>query len=95
MNRQIINPDVDNNSSNGTISTIFQISISNSQELTDDTNHQNQDNNSNGDNDGANQENVEIINFMQSNYHNETVEGNEDERINSFDISKINSNRTN
>ena len=95
MNRQIINQNVDNNAFNGTISTIYSISISNSQELTDDTNHNHQDNNSNWNYDGAIQENAELGNFMQPNYHNENVEGNEDERIHYFDISRINSNRTN
>ena len=90
MNRQNINQNVDNNSFKDTISTISVISISNSQELTDYTNHS-QDNNSNG----AVQENSEIGDFMRSNYNNENVEGNEDERINYFDISKINSNKTN
>ena len=62
MNRQNINQNVDNNSFKDTISTISVISISNSQELTDYTNHS-QDNNSNG----AVQENSEIGDFMRSN----------------------------
>ena len=91
MNRRIINQNVDNNSFNGTISTIHSISISNSQQPTNNTN-QSQDNNPNGNNYGA----IQIVgNFMQANYHNENIEENEDERINDFDITKINSNKTN
>ena len=94
MNRRIINQNVDNNSFNGTISTILSISIPNSQELTDVTN-QSQDNNSNGNNYGAIQDNEEVGNFIHANNHNENMEENEDERINDFDITKINSNKTN
>ena len=97
MNIRNNQQNLDNRRYNLNISSIHLNSMSYRQETTNDTNSS-LNINSNADINGSLQENVLEGNFIlaqHSNYNNVNVEGNEDESLNYFDISKININRTN
>ena len=97
MNIRNNQQNLDNRRYNLNISSIHLNSMSNLEETTNDTNSS-ININSNSDINGSLHENVQEGNFIlaqHSNYNNVNVEGNEDESLNYFDISKININRTN
>ena len=97
MNIRNNQQNLDNRRYNLNISSIQLNSMSNREETTNDTNSS-ININSNADINGSLHENVQEGNFIlaqHSNYNNVNVEGNEDESLNYFDISKININRTN
>ena len=97
MNIRNNQQNLDNRRYNLNISSIHLNSMSYRQETTNDTNSS-ININSNADINGSLHENVQEGNFIlaqHSNYNNVNVEGNEDESLNYFDISKININRTN
>lgn len=86
-----------NNSSNGNIPLIQAIQIQNNQNS--NVNSINfQVTNSNSDINGSFHDDGSDLNAMIEdffNYHAEVIEGNEDEKINNFDITKININKSN
>ena len=91
MNSRVINQNVENSLSHGNMSISHIIPVQNNQDLiaTND--------NSNADADDSQNENGLAGNFIQEDliaYNGENL-GNEDEKINTFDISRINSNKSN
>ena len=94
MNIRNNQQNLDNRRYNLNISSIHLNSLSNRQETTNDTNSS-INSNSSADTNRFLQENVQERNFILAVHNNENVEGNEDERINDFDISIINNNKTN
>ena len=97
MNIRNNQQNLDNRRYNLNISSIHLNSMSNREKTTNDTNSS-ININSNADINGSLHENVQEGNFIlaqHSNYNNVNIEGNEDESLNYFDISKININRTN